>query len=472
MDLTTYENRMIPIMTDALQRIRALRDSDYWGAAARVGFAADEFLSAMGLEATKEKVAQRNPYGSRGPEIVTPAPGTDSSPLTRRRVRGRGNSSVHPHQRLLLMEYQRLLFVLLRSFTKPSDEMAHLTSFALTDHAVSRFAMLIANNDMWSDERFWDAWSHPASYMHREILGALQNFLVQEYEGEHATAGIVFIKSSDTDRLRWLPYIHNGLDLHTQPRFNRKLSDGKRTVFVFGGCGEFLGLFSVESLYDKVEPTCSWRIARRGLLEFRVGSALALIYGDGRWSYFDIETKQRLVHDREPSLIGPNHIMWEVAKNLHETGQGGLLLIVEDPQLLIKKGLCVASALNLPGPTRIENEARRLGKEGIATLTRPVASDLMLRPKDFLLEQFRNRCVRDIGVDILTSLAAVDGALIVDRKGRLITFGTILRVPGRRAVKEDEGARTTAARFASKFGLAIAVSADGPVSAYCRGKEL
>ena len=301
-------------MTDALRRIRSFGDSDYWGAAARVGFAADEFLSAMGLEATKEKVAQRSPYGSRGPEIVTPARGANSGPLTRRRVRGKGNSSMHPHQRLLLMEYQRLLFILLRSFSKPSDELAYFTSFALTDQAVSRFAMLVSNNDMWSDELFWNAWSHPASYIHREILGALQNLLVQEYEGEHATAGIVFIKSSDTDRLRWLPYIHDGLDLRTQPRFSRKLSDGKRTVFVFGGCGEFLGLFSVESLYNMLEPTCSWRVARRRLLEFRVGSALRLIYREGRWSYVDMETKQSLVHDREPSLIGPNHIVWEVSE--------------------------------------------------------------------------------------------------------------------------------------------------------------
>ena len=460
-------------MIDALQRIRALRDPHYYsGIAARASSAADEFLSAMSLEATKERVAQKNPYGSGGPEIVTPAWSTESGPLTRRRVRGKGNTSMHPHQRLLLTEYQRLLFVLLRSFGKPSDELAHLTSFALTDHAVSRFAMLVANNDMWSDERFWDAWSHPASYLHREILGALQNLLVQEYEGDYATAGIVFIKSNDTDRLRWLPYIHNGFDLRTQPRFNRKLSDGKRTVFVFGGCGEFLGLFSVESLYNMLEPTCSWRIVRRGLLEFRVGSALRLIYRDGRWSYVDIETKHSLVHDREPSLSGPNHIMWEVARQLHETGQGGLLLIVEDPQQLIKKDLCVASALNLSGPTRIEHEERRLGKELFATLTKPIVSDLMLRPKDFLLEQFRNRYVSDIGVDILTALAAVDGALIVDRTGKLITFGTILRIPGLRAAIEDEGARTTAARFASKFGLAIAVSADGPVSTYYRGKEL
>jgi hypothetical protein len=459
-------------MTDALRRIRALRDSGYWEAAARVRFAADEFLSAMGLEATKERVAQKTPYGSGGPEIVIPDWRTESGSLKRRRVRGKGNSPVHPHQRLLLMEYQRLLFVLMQSFSKPSDELAHLTSSALTDQAISRFAMHVANHNMWSDDRFWNAWSHSASYLHREILSALQNLLVQEYEGEHATAGIVFIKSNDTDRLRWLPYVHNGLDLRIQPKFIRKLSDGKRTVFVFGGCGEFLGLFSVGSLNNIVEPTCSWRIARRGLLEFRVGNALRLLYSDGRWSYVDIEVKQSLAHDREPSLIGPNHIMWEVARQLHETGQGGLLLIVEDPQQLIKKDLCVASALNLSGPTRIEHEERRLGKELFATLTKPIVSDPTLRPKDFLLEQFRNRYVIDIGVDILTALAAVDGALIVDPTGKLITFGTILRIPGLRAAREDEGARTTAARFASKFGLAIAVSTDGPVSAYYQGKEL
>lgn len=463
---------MIPIITDALQRIRALRDSHYWGAAARVSFAADQFLSAMELEASKERVAQIHPYGSRGPEIVTPDWRTESGALNRRRVRGKRNSCVHPHQRLLLMEYQRLLLILLQSFSERSQELAQLTSVVLTDLTVSRFAMLVANHDLWTDERFWEDRNHAASYLHREVLGALQNLLVQEYEGEHATAGIVFLKSSDTDRLRWLPHMYDGLDLLTQPKFMRRLSDGKKTVFVFGGSGEFLGLYSSESLYNKVDPVCSWRIARRGVLEFRVGDVIRLIYRDGRWSYLDIEGKRSLVDDREPSLIGPNRMIWEVVKRLHENGQGGLLLIVEDLQQLVKKELCVASALNLPGPTRIEREERRLGKEGIPTPIKPVVDDLMLQPKELLLEQFRNRCVCDIGVDILTSLAAVDGALVVDRKGRLITFGTILRVPGHRAAKEDEGARTTAARFASNFGVAIAVSADGWVSAYHRGREL
>jgi len=472
LDLTTYENRMIPIITDALQRIRGLRDSHYWRAAARVSFAADEFLSAMGLEATKERVAQTNPYGSRGPEIVTPDWRTESGPLKRRRVRGKRNSYVHPHQRLLLMEYQRLLLILIRSFSERSEELAQLTSVALTDLAVSRFAMLVANHDLWIDERFWEVWSHTASHLHREVLGALQNLLVQEYEGEHATAGIVFLKSSDTDKLRWLPYAHDGLDLLNQPKFSRKLSDGKKTVFVFGGCSEFLGLYSSESLYNTVDPICSWRIARRGVLEFRVGNVIRLIYRDGRWSYLDIESTRSLIENREPSLIGPNRMIWEVMERLHESGQGGLLLIVEDLQQLIKKKLCPSSALNLPGPTRIEREERRVGKEGIATLIKPVVNGPTLHLKELLLEQFRNRCVGDIGVDILTSLAAVDGALIVDREGRLITFGTILRVPGRRAAEEDEGARTTAARFASNFGVAISVSADGWVSAYHRGKEL
>ncbi len=463
---------MIPIITDALQSIPSLRGSDQWGTAARVSFAADEFLSAMELEATKEIVAQINPYGSRGPEFVTPDWRTESDPLKRHRVQGKRNSCVHPHQHLLLMEYQRLLLMLLRSFSEGSVELAQVTSVALTDLAVSRFAMLVANHDLWTDERFWEVWNHTASYFHREVLRALQNLLVQEYEGEHATAGIVFLKSSDVDRLRWLPHVYDGLDLLTQPKFMRRLSDGKKTVFVFGGCGEFLGLHSSESLYNTVEPICSWRIARRGVLEFRVGDVIRLLYRDGTWSYLDIEGKRSLVDDQEPSLIGPNRMIWEVVERLHENGPGGLLLIVEDLQQLVERKVCAASALNLPGPTRIERDVRRLDKKGFATPIEPELSGPTLQPKELLLEQFRDRGVRDIGVDILTSLAAVDGALIVDRRGRLITFGTILRVPGHSAAKEDEGARTTAARFASNFGVAIKVSADGWVSAYHRGKEL
>ena len=132
----------------------------------------------------------------------------------------------------------------------------------------------------------------------------------------------------------------------------------------------------------------------------------------------------------------------------------------------------MSSDLNLSAQVKVERGELLPCDDGPPILTKLFVGDPELRPKQLILEQFRDQRVCDIGVDILTALASVDGALIIDRAGRLITFGTILRTPGRRASHGDEGARTTAARFASHLGLAITVSTDGPVSAYYRGKEL
>ena len=82
-------------------------------------------------------------------------------------------------------------------------------------------------------------------------------------------------------------------------RGHRKLSDG-RAPFSSLAAVAIPGTVFGGVLYNMVEPICSWRIARHGLLEFRVGSALRLIYRDGRWSYVDIETKRSLMHGREP----------------------------------------------------------------------------------------------------------------------------------------------------------------------------
>ncbi len=80
----------------------------------------------------------------------------------------------------------------------------------------------------------------------------------------------------------------------------------------------------------------------------------------------------------------------------------------------------------------------------------------------------RNRDVTLMDPSILESFAGLDGALATDRSGRLLAFGAILRhdatsLPGIIAV---EGARTTAALVASRFGPVLKVSEDGVVPCY------
>jgi hypothetical protein len=86
----------------------------------------------------------------------------------------------------------------------------------------------------------------------------------------------------------------------------------------------------------------------------------------------------------------------------------------------------------------------------------------------------RGRTVLDLDPPVVEALASLDGALVSDRAGRLIAFGAILRhdaasLPG---PVTAEGARTTAALVASRFGPVLKVSEDGVVSCFLNGARV
>jgi hypothetical protein len=75
----------------------------------------------------------------------------------------------------------------------------------------------------------------------------------------------------------------------------------------------------------------------------------------------------------------------------------------------------------------------------------------------------------DLDSSVLAALASMDGALVMDPSGRLLAGGAILRHPPvaeSASVWEVEGARTTAALAASRFGSVLKVSEDGVITYY------
>jgi hypothetical protein len=70
------------------------------------------------------------------------------------------------------------------------------------------------------------------------------------------------------------------------------------------------------------------------------------------------------------------------------------------------------------------------------------------------------------GVQVLAS----DGITIISVGGKLMTCGRIIDLSG--VAGGVGGGRTQAATAASHFGLAIKVSADGPISAFRDGKKI
>jgi DNA integrity scanning protein DisA with diadenylate cyclase activity len=80
----------------------------------------------------------------------------------------------------------------------------------------------------------------------------------------------------------------------------------------------------------------------------------------------------------------------------------------------------------------------------------------------------RGRQLDEVDDSVLRGLASLDGATVVDGQGRLIAAGAILMHP-----PEDigyawvsEGARTTAALAASRYGPVLKVSTDGVITCY------
>ena len=80
----------------------------------------------------------------------------------------------------------------------------------------------------------------------------------------------------------------------------------------------------------------------------------------------------------------------------------------------------------------------------------------------------------DLDPTVLEAIASVDGAVVTDQDGRLLTFGAILRIAPEsldlgRAV---QGARTLAGLAASLHGPVIKVSEDGYLTMFLKGRRV
>jgi hypothetical protein len=83
----------------------------------------------------------------------------------------------------------------------------------------------------------------------------------------------------------------------------------------------------------------------------------------------------------------------------------------------------------------------------------------------------RHRSVLDIDVSVLQSVARVDGGIVMDRSGRLLAFGAILRSATGTFAAQD-GGRTTAAVNSSRFGPVLKISEDGVVAFFRAGERV
>lgn len=92
-----------------------------------------------------------------------------------------------------------------------------------------------------------------------------------------------------------------------------------------------------------------------------------------------------------------------------------------------------------------------------------------------IAREFRDRRlfnVKEVEPDAIARFASIDGAMIISPHGKVKDAGRIYNISGSPSDSGETGARTAAAKSASKHGVAIKISQDGPISVYKDGEMI
>jgi hypothetical protein len=250
-----------------------------------------------------------------------------------------------------------------------------------------------------------------------------------------------------------------------------RLCDGLSTVFLVSDEGLLLDVVDISHRAQQIHPltlaTSPCPTAYRPHAAATVGTRDTVIvlspsheikvfaegahvftFRNAEWHLLDIEAK----YAEWLQAVGVRAIaekLFQCALDMADARQGALFVVLREPATSVAQLVAHVDRLDISTSTR--------AAEGAAHANR--------RPLQYLM---RGRHVGDIDDSVLRGLASLDGATVVDGAGRLIAAGAILMHPPEEIgyAWVSEGARTTAALAASRYGPVLKVSADGVITCY------
>jgi hypothetical protein len=246
-----------------------------------------------------------------------------------------------------------------------------------------------------------------------------------------------------------------------------RLADGVRTVFLANADGRLLDIVGVEQWasaacrYQQLQVPCAKAYQAHARATLQHGHVCAVfspsreikVFAEGAeifafrgaaWHLLDLQAKYRLWAE----AVGNEGLamrLFQTALDLADAREGALFVVAREPEQAVAQLVVRADRLDLPMPEVVPGAPSR---------------------RD-LLHLLEGRTATDLDMNVFLALASLDGATVVDRSGRLLAAGAILRHPA----TDDfafagtiEGARTTAAMAASRHGPVLKVSEDGIIT--------
>ena len=256
-----------------------------------------------------------------------------------------------------------------------------------------------------------------------------------------------------------------------------RLVDGQRTLFLVGRDGKLLDIVDVRQWANTVcgattelpapvtlAHTAHARatlkgghvcvvLSPSGEIKLFAEGAQVLAFRHAHWHLLDLKAKFELWAD----AVGARPLaerLFQTALELADARQGALFVVLRNPEQSLDRLVAPADRAGV----RPTDSARPPGAA-------PTRRDL--------LALVTGRSITDLEPTVLAALASLDGATVTDVHGHLIAAGAILRHVSESTPGNDliiEGARTTAAMNASRFGPVLKVSEDGLITFYDQEK--
>ena len=307
------------------------------------------------------------------------------------------------------------------------------------------------------------------------IIEVLRVAALSSYENRPISTGVLLLNSADDpfrpgrpSAVTAPPYAESLTGIKTFYR----LADGVRTVFLANAEGRLLDIIDIERWGGQAWEHRQLQIAcarayqpharataqhghvcvvltpSREIKVFAEGAEVFAFRG-AAWHLLDLQAKFRLWTE----AVGNDALamrLFQTALDLADSRDGALFVVAREPSS-VDALVAPADRLDIP-------------------LSTPPAPDAAPTRRD-LLHLLEGRSATELDASVLAALASLDGAIVVDRTGRLLAAGAILRHPH---VNSEhgivEGARTTAAMAASSVGPVLKVSEDGVITFYDRGR--
>jgi hypothetical protein len=244
----------------------------------------------------------------------------------------------------------------------------------------------------------------------------------------------------------------------------KRITDGVSTALVIDRKGKVVELAALdnpqhECLAARRRPWSSAGLAEAAKERDGVGVALThqgdMVVADrGQLAFAQRAGVWRAWN--HPAILGRLRSLWDFR------GPAGQLSTV----LSHLYQLAMDLAFNRTGGLLVVLGSRKHLDDTLASRADRINSASRSGPERALDRALLRRSLHKTDRRIASDLAALDGALIVDRSGGILAYGAMVKLGS----SAKQGARTRAALGASRNGIAIKISADGNIGFYRAGK--